>query len=94
MSDGMYYGMQDPVMRWVSPTRAASPMSAGGLSPPPLRPEYTVSVKPDRRGHAGSPPKLLRTAKNVGGTVQIRIFRIEGFADKKSMVDTIDPFVR
>ncbi len=90
--DSMYYGMQNPMLRWVSPNRAASPMSPEGLSPSRLPHGYAFS--PDRHGPAEPPPKLLRTAKNVRGNVHIRVFRIEGFADKKSMVDRIDPFVR
>lgn len=62
----------------------------------PTSPGGSVLVTPEIAG-AGNvipPPHLIRTARDVGGNVDIRVFRIEGFKESQSMFDKTDPFVR
>lgn len=77
------------VFRGVSVAHFASPMSPGGsvLATP-------EQILKDMAGVRAPTPKLLRTARDVSGNVDIRVFRIEGFKASQSMFDKTDPFVR
>lgn len=77
------------VFRGMSVAHFASPTSPGGSVL--VTPEQVLK---DIAGVRGQSPKLIRTARDVGGNVDIRVFRIEGFQASQSMFDKTDPFVR